>query len=41
MHFFPYGWLLLAGIAVSLFTWTRLARGDARLVPKLDILPLK
>ena len=28
----PYGWLLLAGIAVSLFTWTRLARGDARLV---------
>ena len=27
-----YGWLLLAGIAVSLFTWTRLARGDARLV---------
>ena len=28
----PYGWLLLAGIAVSLFTWTRLARGDSRLV---------
>ena len=28
----PYGWLLLAGIAVSLFTWTRLARRDERLV---------
>ena len=27
-----YGWLLLAGIAVSLFTWTRLARRDERLV---------
>ena len=31
-HFFPYGWLLLAGIAVSHFTWTRLARRDERLV---------
>ena len=28
----PYGWLLLAGIAASLFTWTRLARRDHRLV---------
>lgn len=28
----PYAWLLLAGIAVSLFTWTRLARRDDRLV---------
>ncbi len=27
-----YGWLLLAGIAASLFTWTRLVRGDSRLV---------
>jgi len=27
-----YGWLLLAGIAVSLFTWTRLARRDERLL---------
>ena len=27
-----YGWLLLAGIAVSLFTWTGLARRDERLV---------
>lgn len=28
----PYSLLLLAGIAVSLFTWTRLARRDERLV---------
>ena len=27
-----YGWLLLAAIAASLFTWTRLARRDHRLV---------
>jgi phosphatidylglycerol:prolipoprotein diacylglycerol transferase len=26
-----YGLLLIAGIGVSLFLWTRLARGDARL----------
>jgi len=28
----PYSWLLLAAIAASLFTWTRLARRDHRLV---------
>ena len=28
----PYGWLLLVAIAASLFTWTRLARRDHRLV---------
>jgi len=28
----PYRWLPLAGIAASLFTWTRLARRDHRLV---------
>lgn len=28
----PYGWLMLAGIAVSAFFWTRLARRDDRLL---------
>ena len=28
----PYSWLLLVAIAASLFTWTRLARRDHRLV---------
>ncbi len=28
----PYGLLLLAGIVVSLFTWTRMARKDERLI---------
>jgi phosphatidylglycerol:prolipoprotein diacylglycerol transferase len=28
----PYGWLLLAGVAASLFMWKRLARGDSRLL---------
>jgi phosphatidylglycerol:prolipoprotein diacylglycerol transferase len=28
-----YGWLMLAGIAVSLVCWWRLARRDSRLVP--------
>ncbi len=28
----PYGWLLLAGVAVSLFFWIRLARRDERLL---------
>lgn len=28
----PYRWLLLAGIAVSLFVWSRLARRDPRLI---------
>ena len=27
-----YGWLMLAGIAVSAFFWTRLARRDDRLL---------
>jgi phosphatidylglycerol:prolipoprotein diacylglycerol transferase len=30
--FSSYGWLLLVAIAASLFTWTRLARRDPRLV---------
>ena len=30
--FSSYGWLLLVAIAASLFTWTRLARRDHRLV---------
>jgi len=32
MQFSPYSWLLLVAIAASLFTWTRLARRDPRLV---------
>src|SRR5580765_4890188 len=27
-----YGWLMLAGIFVSIFFWSRLAKGDSRLV---------
>ena len=28
-----YGWLMLAGIAVSLTLWSRIAKRDARLLP--------
>src|SRR5271156_2512878 len=27
-----YGWLMLAGIIVSILTWSRMAQGDSRLV---------
>jgi phosphatidylglycerol:prolipoprotein diacylglycerol transferase len=32
MHYSPYGWLMLAGIALSIGFWSRLARRDDRLV---------
>ena len=28
----PYSWLLLAGIAVSIFVWSRIAKRDERLL---------
>lgn len=32
MNVSPYGWLMLAGIAVSVIVWTRLAKRDERLL---------
>jgi len=32
MNFSPYSWLLLGGIAVSLFVWSRIAKRDERLL---------
>ena len=32
MNFSPYSWLMLAGIALSIFLWSRVARRDERLL---------
>ena len=32
-HYDAYGWLMLAGIGVSLVLWSRLTRRDARMIP--------